>query len=236
MSSKLLAFLGLNDSGDVVVESHRKRRTDYMKKIQRLVVPEDEAGEAEPAPENIVTAPSDENPEQPAAAAEPEPVSQSDAPEENEPFVPEPPRPRDLRRSGAKKPKEKGSFMGRFLHVGDSLRRPGESDKALILVKSGVLELVEDLEDALVKGQSVLIDFEREDRKNMEAADLYFSMEGHPDLPAVKWLAKVCRDEDAKEYIRSHYESAGDMETFDYIFVDDGYKKRPKNFRKRSKF
>ena len=72
--------------------------------------------------------------------------------------------------------------------------------------------------------------------KNMEAADLYFSMEGHPDLPAVKWLAKVCRDEDAKEYIRSHYESAGDMETFDYIFVDDGYKKRPKNFRKRSKF
>ena len=72
--------------------------------------------------------------------------------------------------------------------------------------------------------------------RNMEAADLYFSMEGHPDLPAVKWLAKVCRDEDAKEYIRSHYESAGDMETFDYIFVDDGYKKRPKNFRKRSKF
>ena len=72
--------------------------------------------------------------------------------------------------------------------------------------------------------------------KNMEAADLYFNMEGHPDLPAVKWLAKVCRDEDAKEYIRSHYESIGDTETFDYIFVDDGYKKKPKNFRKRSKF
>ena len=173
--SKFRAFFGLND-GEDAAQSHRKRRTDYMKKIQRLVVPEDEAGEAEPAPENIVTAPSDENPEQPAAAAEPaseaasESVSQADAPEENEPFVPEPPRPRDLRRSGAKKPKEKGSFMGRFLHVGDSLRRPGESDKALILVKSGVLELVEDLEDALVNGQNVLIDFEREDRKNMEAA------------------------------------------------------------------
>ena len=64
--------------------------------------------------------------------------------------------------------------------------------------------------------------------RNMEAADLYFSMEGHPDLPAVKWLAKVCRDEDAKEYVRSHFESKGDLETFEYIFVDDGYKKRPK--------
>ena len=69
--------------------------------------------------------------------------------------------------------------------------------------------------------------------RNMEAADLYFAMEGHPDLPAVKWLAKVCRDEDAKEYIRSHFESKGDLETFEYIFVDDGYKKRPKNFRRR---
>lgn len=69
--------------------------------------------------------------------------------------------------------------------------------------------------------------------RNMEAADLYFAMEGHPDLPAVKWLTKVCRDEDAKEYIRSHFESKGDLETFEYIFVDDGYKKRPKNFRRR---
>ena len=42
-----------------------------------------------------------------------------------------------------------------------------------------------------------------------------------------------CRDEDAKEYIRSHFESKGDLETFEYIFVDDGYKKRPKNFRRR---
>ena len=70
--------------------------------------------------------------------------------------------------------------------------------------------------------------------KDMEAADLYFAMEGHPDLPAVKWLAKVCRNEDAKEYIRSHYESIGDTETFDYIFVDDGYRKKSKgNFRRR---
>ena len=69
--------------------------------------------------------------------------------------------------------------------------------------------------------------------KNMEAADLYFSMEGHPDLPAVKWLAKVCRDEDAKEYVRSHFESIGQPETFDSIFVDDGYRKMPKFARRR---
>ena len=70
--------------------------------------------------------------------------------------------------------------------------------------------------------------------KDIEAADLYFAMEGHPDLPAVKWLAKVCRNEDAKEYVRSHFESKGDLETFDYIFVDDGYRKKGKgNFRRR---
>ena len=70
--------------------------------------------------------------------------------------------------------------------------------------------------------------------KDIEAADLYFAMEGHPDLPAVKWLAKVCRNEDAKEYVRSHFESKGDLETFEYIFVDDGYKKKSKgSFRRR---
>ena len=69
--------------------------------------------------------------------------------------------------------------------------------------------------------------------RDMEAADLYFSMKDHPDLPAVKWLAKVCRNEDAKEYVRSHFESEGDLETFEQIFVDDGYRKRPKGIRKK---
>ena len=69
--------------------------------------------------------------------------------------------------------------------------------------------------------------------RNIEAADLYFAMEGHPDLPAVKWLAKVCRDDDAKEYVRSHFESIGQPETFDFIFVDDGYRKKPKFARKK---
>ena len=167
--SKFRAFFGLND-GEDAAKSHRKRRTDYMKKIQRLVVPEDENGEVEPAPENIVTAPVDEPAPEPVAAAEPAPEPAPE-PEASAPAVPETPRPRDLRRTGNKKPpEEKRSFMGRFLRVGDSLRRPAESEKALILVKSGALEMVEDIEDALLKGQSVLIDFEREDRKNMETA------------------------------------------------------------------
>ena len=69
--------------------------------------------------------------------------------------------------------------------------------------------------------------------RDIEAADLYFSMEGRPDLPAVKWLAKVCRNEDAKEYVRSHFESKGESEIFEQIFVDDGYRKKPKGIRKR---
>ena len=69
--------------------------------------------------------------------------------------------------------------------------------------------------------------------RDMEAADLYFAMENHPDLPATKWLAKVCRNEDAKEYVRSHFESKGDLETFEQIFVDDGYRKKPRGIRKK---
>ena len=79
MSGKLRAFLGLNDSGDVVVESHRKRRTDYMKKIQRLVVPDDESEEA--APENIVTAPAEEAPAEPVPEEAAAPQDEEAAPE-----------------------------------------------------------------------------------------------------------------------------------------------------------
>lgn len=58
---------------------------------------------------------------------------------------------------------------------------------------------------------------------DVSAAKLYFEMFGDPTLPAVKWLAKVCQDEAAKEYVRSQFESMGDLATFDSIFVDDGY-------------
>ena len=183
MSGKLRAFLGLNDSGDVVVESHRKRRTDYMKKIQRLVVPDDESEEA--APENIVTAPAEEAPAEPApeeaaapqdeeAASEApvEAVAEAPAAEELPEEEPEAPLPRRSgRRYGeSSERKEKKSFASRFFHMGDSLRRPAESTGTLILVKTGALEMLEDIEDALVSGQTVLIDFERTERKTAEAA------------------------------------------------------------------
>ena len=87
--------------------------------------------------------------------------------------------------------------------------------------------------DALVAIASV------EDRRNkqliyalhdvgadLDAAKLYFDMYGDPALPAVKWLAKVCEDEEAREYVRSKFEEMGDLRTFDSIFVDDGYRKR----------
>ncbi len=61
-----------------------------------------------------------------------------------------------------------------------------------------------------------------------EAAELYFSMEGNPEIPSVKWLKKVCSDEDVLDYVREHYEDKGDMATFQSIFEDDGYERRPK--------
>lgn len=60
---------------------------------------------------------------------------------------------------------------------------------------------------------------------DVSAAKLYFDMYGDPTLPSIKWLGKVCEDEAAKEYIRSQFESMGDLKTFDSIFVDDGYVK-----------
>ena len=53
-------------------------------------------------------------------------------------------------------------------------------------------------------------------------------MEGNPEIPSVKWLKKVCGEDDVKEFVRQHYEEAGDMETFESIFADDGYERRPK--------
>ena len=57
----------------------------------------------------------------------------------------------------------------------------------------------------------------------LDAAKLYFQMYGDPSLPSVKWLSKVCENESVKEYVRTRFEEMGDLATFDYIFVDDGY-------------
>jgi hypothetical protein len=63
---------------------------------------------------------------------------------------------------------------------------------------------------------------------DMDAAKLYFEMEGDPEVPSVKWLKKVCADEDTKEFIRQHYEEKGQTAVFDSIFEEDGYEHRPK--------
>ena len=63
--------------------------------------------------------------------------------------------------------------------------------------------------------------------REKEAAELYFILEDSGDVPATKWLRKVCKDEEAKEFVRQHYESKDDLKTFDMIFEDDGYVRRP---------
>ena len=63
---------------------------------------------------------------------------------------------------------------------------------------------------------------------DMEAARLYFEleMEGNDTLPSVKWLRKVCDKDTVKDFVHNHYEEKGDMETFESIFTDDGYRKK----------
>lgn len=181
MTNKILAFFGLaEDDGDVVVESHRKRSSDYMKKIQRLVVEEEE--EKDDAPEAIIESNDDsENEDEPvkgyvavkddpltesesaAPTPAPAPVAEEKKPEEEpKPVkVEEAPTPR-ARHAEAR---TNESFTNRLKGFGKSLRRPDEEPKPLILVKKDALTMLDDIEDALVGGQTVLLDFEQEDRQ-----------------------------------------------------------------------
>ena len=61
-----------------------------------------------------------------------------------------------------------------------------------------------------------------------EAARLYLEMEetGEDQIPALKWLRKVCDNEAAKDFLHDHYEEKDDLATFESIFVDDGYRKK----------
>lgn len=70
---------------------------------------------------------------------------------------------------------------------------------------------------------------------DLESAKLYFAMEGDPALPSYKWLAKVCGDEAAKQFVQSQFEKKGDMATFESIFVDDGYQKKSSGGRSGGK-
>ena len=109
-------------------------------------------------------------------------------------------------------------------------------------LKKGCLDGLEDCRTELVsmarsgEHQSKQLVYALHDiGEELEAAKLYFAMYGDKSLPSVKWLAKVCADEEAKEFVRSRFEEMGDMATFDSIFEDDGYnrKRAPKGRGRR---
>ena len=100
-------------------------------------------------------------------------------------------------------------------------------------LKKGFLDGVEECRDELVSmarsgehNNKQLVYTLHDIGAELESAKLYFAMYGDKSLPSVKWLAKVCADEEAKEYVRSKFEEMGDLRTFDSIFVDDGYESR----------
>lgn len=158
MSSKILEFLGLADSkdGDVVVESHRRQRSDYLKKIQRLVVPPEDQDASSPvsgeprAAAPYVAVKDDPLTEEAPQGAEPQPV----------PMVERVSGTGEGRRAAARK---RESLTDKLRSFGQSLRRPDEKQPTLILIRKNIPAMIEDIEDALVGGQTVLLDFESED-------------------------------------------------------------------------
>lgn len=167
MSSKLLALFGLSEGG-AGDESHSRRRTDYMKKFQRLVVPEEGDEEGEP-PENIVTAPDDGD-----ADGEPDPTPGGPGGEIDESAgAVEPDDEGDVqpeegdRRGRHDRPGKSGK--PRFFGFGEALRRP-KDDRRLILVRTGAGDMIDDIEEALFSGRNVLLDFSGEDRETARRA------------------------------------------------------------------
>ena len=119
----------------------------------------------------------------------------------------------------------------RILEVGRVMGGVKEID----WLKKGHLDGYEECRKALVDLASVeerqckqLVYTLHDVGEDVEAAKLYFEMYGDPTLPAIKWLAKVCENEEAKEYVRGQFEQMGDLQTFDSIFIDDGYRHKPK--------
>ncbi|MDY3868921.1 MAG: hypothetical protein SOZ52_06090 [Pyramidobacter sp.] len=146
MANKFLVLLGLANEGEVVVKSHRKaRQADYLKKIQSLVVPEE--GDA-PEEKNSEDAAPKEKPQQPAEAkAEPTPAPRTEKPE----------------RAGTDEPKS-GSFMNTMRRLAEPIRRP--DDSAIILVRHDIEGMLNDIEEALLEGRVLLVDFAREPERD----------------------------------------------------------------------
>ncbi len=103
-------------------------------------------------------------------------------------------------------------------------------EKEIDWLKKNYRDGVEECRDALV---AMAADESRHSKRliyalhdvgaDMEAAKLWFAMGDDPTIPSFKWLGKVCEDDSVKEYVRQKFEERGDSETFEAIFVDDGY-------------
>jgi hypothetical protein len=182
LSSKLLEFLGLSDrsdEGNVVVESHRRSHAEYMKKMKHLVV--QSKGEDAHSP---VSGPKRSN--EPYEAVKDDPLTEemprtetqmeqetAYEPEQEQKMEQQEPAPlfeRPSQRSGNGRLRTRRSesrhsgpsFTDKIRSFGQSLRRPEENQQPLVLIKSGAADMIEDIENALVGGQTVLLDFERE--------------------------------------------------------------------------
>ena len=106
-------------------------------------------------------------------------------------------------------------------------------EKEIDWLKKNYRDGVEECRDALV---AMAADESRHSKRliyalhdvgaDMDAAKLWFAMGDDPTIPSFKWLGKVCEDDSVKEYVRQQFEERGDLETFEAIFVDDGYVKK----------
>ena len=174
MAMKILKFFGLS-SDDPAMEPRKSRdRSEYMRKIQSLVVPEDGVEEDDGAAEEFI---SRENAFETASAGEPEevhdaadsapaeelpPAEPSDADEDAGEEVEYHPRGRHAAPSGK-------SLAGIVRNFRESLRSRREDDvMPLVLVRRDFAEQLDDIKDALLKGQTILLDFEMADRATCE--------------------------------------------------------------------
>lgn len=157
MANKLMVFLGLAEDG-VVIEKNRKRRNDYMKKIQGLVM------EDSPARAETDTA---EEPEKRYTIA-----ADSIAPVDKAPAAPAPAEAAEEKEDAAKDERtakhsavSDRSIAGKFLKIGSAKKEP-----RFVLVRKDVPSMIDDIEEALSDGRTVLVDFESEDPKTAKQA------------------------------------------------------------------
>ncbi len=173
MGSKILEFLGLSGhSDDVVVDSRRRNRRDaYMKKFHRLVIPEDDEvipeGEEDQPIRGYVAVKDDPLTEElhvASESAETVPEQEQEQSEEKLSDTSVVEKPEKYDEQGEQTVDER-TFSSKLRNFGESLRRPKNSTQPLVIVKKGASEMLDDIEEALLDGQTVLLDFEKENRQ-----------------------------------------------------------------------